>query len=221
MQKYLAYTLVLVSLIAPVQLGSPCPSPTDIIPCKCNKDKQDTVVQCNYHDQSILNSAFKKMSQLDMIVDSIYLVSSRLNFVNTSFFQDMTVRAVTFDGKRWTSIEDYAFEGQENSMESLVILESQLTEIPINSINILHHLRTFQMVSSEVSKIPENAFENFLSAKVLRTLNLQDNYINAIGKGAFDTLVELKRLDLSGNRIRSLPAGILPPNNKLENFSVR
>ncbi|KAG1661067.1 Slit 3 protein [Nymphon striatum] len=148
-----------------------------------------------------------------------YLLASLRN-VTSKFFENMLVRDALLYGRRWSEISDDAFVNQENSLSKLTIEESLLRSVPLKALSILQNLEYFAMVHSEVSKIGANAFDSLKSVDVLKTLNLENNYIQTIGTGAFAKLSALRTLILSGNEITTIPSSTLPPNNLIKVFDV-
>lgn len=219
--KFVLFLAIVAFAPVPAQLGSPCPPQSSIIPCRCSRDGQDTIMACAYHDPSILKLAFQEISSLGLIVDFFNISSTRLSAIESNFFLDMTVRDVLLYGSRWNIIADDAFSKQENSLARVAIQESLLTSVPVRALSILRDLEYLQMVHSEVTGIETNAFATMQSANRLRTLDLSENYIKTIGTGAFSKLVALRELYLQGNRIRSVPYGSIPTSNKIKHLDIR
>ncbi|CAM1298156.1 Uncharacterised protein g2038 [Pycnogonum litorale] len=201
-------------LASPVELGSPCPPASDIVPCKCAKSGADTAIDCYYHDKEILETPIDEMSSLRMIIDNYKISSTRLETVGDNYFKDVMVRRVEFSCDRMRNVTEKAFDGQQRSLSEVVINKSQLTRLPVDALNLLEDLELFTMTNSELNEIEANAFDKAKSASVLHTLILSHNYIEDIGDKAFAKLTALKRLDLSGNYISKMASETLPgPSN--------
>ncbi|CAM1312621.1 Uncharacterised protein g6038 [Pycnogonum litorale] len=211
-----AYLIGMAYLALPVELGSPCPSPSAIVPCKCARGGTDTTIDCDYHNKDILESPIEAMSSRHMIIDNYRILSTRLEIVDDNYFKGILVRRVEFSCDRMRNITEKAFDGQQRSLSEVVIKKSQLTRLPVNALNLLEDLEQFTMTSSEVNEIEANAFDKAKSASVLHTLILSHNYIEDIGNNAFAKLTALKKLDLSGNHISQMASATLPgPSNRI------
>lgn len=70
------------------------------------------------------------------------------------------------------------------------------------SIKWIHLLKIFFFFFSYCDRVPWESIQNMAS---LHTLNLDHNLIDHIAEGAFGELYKLARLDMTSNRLRTLP----------------
>lgn len=89
-----------------------------------------------------------------------------------------------------------------NMISSLSLANNVLATVP--DICPMFHLKFLNLSENRISAILSGAFCNYLT--ILEYLYLSNNVITTIEARAFYSLPNLKYLDLSGNRLRQLPA---------------
>ncbi|XP_063991889.1 chaoptin-like [Diachasmimorpha longicaudata] len=101
-------------------------------------------------------------------------------------------------------------------LKSLALSDNGLTEIP--DVNDLKKLEVLLLNGNHVKVISKTSFTNLPK---LKTLSFANNDLSQIDAGSFDALTSLNELDLSGNKLLTLPenwiSGILPQRLHLNN----
>ncbi|XP_072939637.1 uncharacterized protein [Epargyreus clarus] len=191
---------------------------------------------------SIVSSKIKVMPQkafsgmLKLI--SIELTSNYIEEIPSYSFYSLPLMKLNLKGNMIQYISESAFSGVEQTLTEIDLSENNLTAFPIVSISKLKHLRSLRLAWNEMSSFPSvensdlisleyldldsNNFE-FISEDCLKfspsltILSFHFNFINGIHYRAFYSLVNLKSLDLSHNRIKILNTNLFQ-NNKLLEF---
>uniref|UniRef100_A0A3B3SBU9 LRRCT domain-containing protein n=1 Tax=Paramormyrops kingsleyae TaxID=1676925 RepID=A0A3B3SBU9_9TELE len=90
------------------------------------------------------------------------------------------------------------------SLEMLQLGNNALKGINGSWFQGMRNLLTLQLEGNLITKLPAGTFKS-ASLDKLESLDLSDNLIDFLAKGSFHGLPQLRRLDLSRNRLRSTP----------------
>ncbi|XP_071825037.1 uncharacterized protein [Apostichopus japonicus] len=94
----------------------------------------------------------------------------------------------------------------------LYIIETAITEIPVEAFWNLTHLEELNLERNKITKIPEQAFFNLA---LLKLLDLKRNMINVLSPEVFSRLTSLTKLRLEGNQLKALHCNLF---SKLTNL---
>uniref|UniRef100_A0A8C5S729 Leucine-rich repeat and fibronectin type-III domain-containing protein 4 n=1 Tax=Laticauda laticaudata TaxID=8630 RepID=A0A8C5S729_LATLA len=143
------------------------------------------------------------------------------DFLNMTGLVDLTLSRNTID-----TLRPFAF-GDLESLRSLHLDSNRLTEIREEALRGMLNLQHLILSNNQLVNISGAAFDDFLSTLedldlsynnlrsvpwegiqgmfCLHTLNLDHNLIDFIMEGTFDELYKLSRLDMTSNRLSTLP----------------
>ncbi|KAE8607813.1 hypothetical protein XENTR_v10011293 [Xenopus tropicalis] len=113
-----------------------------------------------------------------------------------------SLRSLHLDGNRLTLIHEEALRGMLN-LQHLIINNNQLVTIPVATFDDFHlTLEDLDLSYNNLVSVPWEAIQNMVS---LHTLNLDHNLIESVMEGTFSELYKLSRLDMTSNRLHTLP----------------
>ncbi|KAK1154943.1 leucine-rich repeat and fibronectin type-III domain-containing protein 4-like [Acipenser oxyrinchus oxyrinchus] len=155
------------------------------------------------------------------LADNFLLVVEPEDFLNMSGLVDLTLsrntiheiqpfafgdlfslRSLHLDTNRLTRIQEEALRGLLN-LQHLIVNNNQLTDISGAAFDdFLLSLEDLDLSYNNLRKVPWEAIQNMAS---LHTLNLDHNLIDHIMEGSFAELYKLARLDMTSNRLQTLP----------------
>ncbi|XP_045494286.1 chaoptin-like [Colias croceus] len=169
---------------------------------------------------------------------SVEFTSNYIEEIPNYSFYGLPLLKLNIKGNMVQHIADKAFSGLENTITDIDLSENNLTSFPIIPIANLKLLQTLRLSWNEISSFPDiehtglksleyldlnsNNFE-FISEDCLKfspsltILSFHFNFIVNIHYRAFYSLVNLKSIDLSYNRIKILNSNLFQ-NNKLMEF---
>ncbi|CAM5126322.1 unnamed protein product, partial [Eretmochelys imbricata] len=155
------------------------------------------------------------------LADNYIRVLEPQDFLNMSGLVDLTLSRNTID-----SIRPFAF-GDLESLRSLHLDSNRLTEIGEEALRGMLNLQHLILNNNQLVSISAAAFDDFLltledldlsynnlrrvpwegirGMLCLHTLNLDHNLIDSIMEGTFSELYKLSRLDMTSNRLYTLP----------------
>ncbi|KAI1898717.1 hypothetical protein AGOR_G00075240 [Albula goreensis] len=118
-------------------------------------------------------------------------------------FADLeSLRSLHLDANRLTSVGPRDLTGLLN-LQHLILNNNQLTNVSAEAFDdFLLTLEDLDLSYNNLRKVPWEAIQNMAS---LHTLNLDHNLIDHIMEGAFGELYKLARLDMTSNRLQTLP----------------
>ncbi|XP_035267708.1 leucine-rich repeat and fibronectin type-III domain-containing protein 4-like [Anguilla anguilla] len=118
-------------------------------------------------------------------------------------FSDLeSLRSLHLDGNRLTTVGPRDLAGLLN-LQHLIVNNNQLTNVSAEAFDdFLMTLEDLDLSYNNLRKVPWEAIQNMAS---LHTLNLDHNLIDHIMDGAFGELYKLARLDMTSNRLQTLP----------------
>ncbi|KAG8433055.1 hypothetical protein GDO86_014216 [Hymenochirus boettgeri] len=113
-----------------------------------------------------------------------------------------SLRSLHLDGNRLTVIHEEALRGMLN-LQHLIINNNQLVTIPVATFDdFLLTLEDLDLSYNNLVSAPWESIQNMVS---LHTLNLDHNLIDYVMDGTFSELYKLSRLDMTSNRLHTLP----------------
>ncbi|XP_042296394.1 LOW QUALITY PROTEIN: leucine-rich repeat and fibronectin type-III domain-containing protein 4 [Sceloporus undulatus] len=113
-----------------------------------------------------------------------------------------SLRSLHLDGNRLTGIPEEALRGLLN-LQHLILNNNQLAEVSVGAFDdFVLTLEDLDLSYNNLRRAPWDGIRGMLS---LHTLNLDHNLIDTLPEGAFAELYKLSRLDMTSNRLQTLP----------------
>ncbi|XP_037333889.2 leucine-rich repeat and fibronectin type-III domain-containing protein 4 [Pungitius pungitius] len=131
------------------------------------------------------------------------LSRNTINLIRPMTFGDLeSLRSLHLDGNRLTVLGPRDLAGLVN-LQHLIINNNQLVKVSVEAFDdFLLTLEDLDMSYNNLRRVPWVSIQNMAS---LHTLNLDHNLIDHIAEGVFGELYKLARLDMTSNRLRTLP----------------
>uniref|UniRef100_A0A3B3RZW0 Leucine-rich repeat and fibronectin type-III domain-containing protein 4-like n=1 Tax=Paramormyrops kingsleyae TaxID=1676925 RepID=A0A3B3RZW0_9TELE len=113
-----------------------------------------------------------------------------------------SLRSLHLDTNRLTVVGPRDLAGLLN-LQHLILNNNQLTDVSGEAFDdFLPTLEDLDLSYNNLRKVPWDAIQNMAS---LHTLNLDHNLIDHIAEGSFGEMYKLARLDMTSNRLQTLP----------------
>ncbi|XP_028331087.1 leucine-rich repeat and fibronectin type-III domain-containing protein 4 [Gouania willdenowi] len=131
------------------------------------------------------------------------LSRNTIHHIRPLAFGDLeSLRSLHLDGNRLTTLGPRDLAGLVN-LQHLIINNNQLIKISTQAFDdFLLTLEDLDLSYNNLKRVPWESIQNMAS---LHTLNLDHNLIDHIAEGVFGELYKLARLDMTSNRLRTLP----------------
>ncbi|KAK5875998.1 hypothetical protein CesoFtcFv8_027014 [Champsocephalus esox] len=131
------------------------------------------------------------------------LSRNTINLIRPMTFGDLeSLRSLHLDGNRLIAVGPRDLAGLVN-LQHLIINNNQLIKVSVQAFDdFLLTLEDLDMSYNNLRRVPWESIQNMAS---LHTLNLDHNLIDFIAEGVFGELYKLARLDMTSNRLRTLP----------------
>ncbi|XP_026792237.2 leucine-rich repeat and fibronectin type-III domain-containing protein 4 [Pangasianodon hypophthalmus] len=131
------------------------------------------------------------------------LSRNTISYIKPMAFADLeSLRSLHLDGNRLTALGPRDLAGMLN-LQHLILNNNQLINISSDAFDdFLLTLEDLDLSYNNLRKAPWEAIQNMAS---LHTLNLDHNLIDQIEEGSFGELYKLARLDMTSNRLQTLP----------------
>uniref|UniRef100_UPI00398F82EE leucine-rich repeat and fibronectin type-III domain-containing protein 2 n=1 Tax=Pristiophorus japonicus TaxID=55135 RepID=UPI00398F82EE len=131
------------------------------------------------------------------------LSRNTISFLQPFAFGDLeSLRSLHLDSNRLTAIQDNNLSGMVN-LQHLIINNNQLINIVETAFDdFLATLEDLDLSFNNLQTVPWEAIQGMVN---LHMLNLDHNLIDYIMAGSFAELFKLARLDMTSNRLQTLP----------------
>uniref|UniRef100_UPI003AADD09D leucine-rich repeat and fibronectin type-III domain-containing protein 4-like n=1 Tax=Centroberyx gerrardi TaxID=166262 RepID=UPI003AADD09D len=131
------------------------------------------------------------------------LSRNTIHLIRPMAFADLeSLRSLHLDGNRLTTLGPRDLAGLVN-LQHLIVNNNQLVKVSVQAFDdFLVSLEDLDMSYNNLRRVPWESIQNMAS---LHTLNLDHNLIDHIAEGVFGELYKLARLDMTSNRLRTLP----------------
>ncbi|XP_078020310.1 leucine-rich repeat and fibronectin type-III domain-containing protein 4 [Epinephelus lanceolatus] len=131
------------------------------------------------------------------------LSRNTIHLIRPMAFADLeSLRSLHLDGNRLTTLGPRDLAGLVN-LQHLIVNNNQLVKVSVQAFDdFLMTLEDLDMSYNNLRRVPWESIQNMAS---LHTLNLDHNLIDHIAEGVFGELYKLARLDMTSNRLRTLP----------------
>ncbi|CAL8377308.1 unnamed protein product [Gadus morhua 'NCC'] len=131
------------------------------------------------------------------------LSRNTIHTIRPMAFADLeSLRSLHLDGNRLTTVGPRDLAGLLN-LQHLIINNNQLVKVSTEAFDdFLLTLEDLDMSYNNLRRVPWESIQNMAS---LHTLNLDHNLIDHIAEGVFGELYKLARLDMTSNRLRTMP----------------
>ncbi|XP_034756967.1 leucine-rich repeat and fibronectin type-III domain-containing protein 4 [Etheostoma cragini] len=135
------------------------------------------------------------------------LSRNTIHLIRPMTFGDLeSLRSLHLDGNRLTTLGPRDLAGLVN-LQHLIVNNNQLIKVSVQAFDdFLLTLEDLDMSYNNLRRVPWESIQNMAS---LHTLNLDHNLIDHIAEGVFGELYKLARLDMTSNRLRTLPPDAL------------
>lgn len=145
------------------------------------------------------------------------LSGNRLNKLEENSLIGTRIEWLTLDLNPFEVFEGIWVDSINETLTSLDLMSTQLTEIQSNSFANLRNLKSLNLGVNLISNIANDAF---LGLENLQILFLHGNFIQQLRPGWFNSMFSLEELRLEFNLINSLPARIFANNNRLVDLGL-
>uniref|UniRef100_A0A3B4H5I8 Leucine-rich repeat and fibronectin type-III domain-containing protein 4-like n=1 Tax=Pundamilia nyererei TaxID=303518 RepID=A0A3B4H5I8_9CICH len=131
------------------------------------------------------------------------LSRNTIHLIRPMAFADLeSLRSLHLDGNRLTILGPRDLAGLVN-LQHLIVNNNQLIKVSVQAFDdFLLTLEDLDLSYNNLRRVPWESIQNMAS---LHTLNLDHNLIDHIAEGVFGELYKLARLDMTSNRLRTLP----------------
>ncbi|XP_075996013.1 leucine-rich repeat and fibronectin type-III domain-containing protein 4-like [Genypterus blacodes] len=159
-------------------------------------------VELRLADNFITEVSGKDFVNMTGLVD-LTLSRNTIHLIRPMTFGDLeSLRSLHLDGNRLTILGPRDLAGLLN-LQHLIINNNQLIKVSVQAFDdFLLTLEDLDMSYNNLRRVPWESIQNMGS---LHTLNLDHNLIDHIAEGVFGELYKLARLDMTSNRLRTLP----------------
>uniref|UniRef100_A0A672S6D9 Leucine rich repeat containing G protein-coupled receptor 6 n=1 Tax=Sinocyclocheilus grahami TaxID=75366 RepID=A0A672S6D9_SINGR len=161
-------------------------------------------LELNFNDLQEFPVAIRTLTNLPSI--HIHFYENPIQFVGRSAFQFLPkLHTLSLNGA--TEIREFPDLKGTTSLQVLTLTRAGLTGLPFDLCHLLPKLRVLELSHNAIEELPIQASLS-LSLSLNRNRVISDlswNRINTIHPDAFSSLQSLIKLDLTGNRLSSLP----------------
>ncbi|XP_077444832.1 leucine-rich repeat and fibronectin type-III domain-containing protein 4-like [Stigmatopora argus] len=159
-------------------------------------------VELRLADNFITQVGGEDFVNMSGLVD-LTLSRNTIHLIRPLAFADLeSLRSLHLDGNRLTAVGPRDLAGLVN-LQHLIVNNNQLIRVSEQAFDdFLLTLEDLDMSYNNLQKVPWESIQNMAS---LHTLNLDHNLIDHIAEGVFGELYKLARLDMTSNRLRTLP----------------
>ncbi|XP_066967259.1 chaoptin-like [Macrobrachium rosenbergii] len=188
-----------------------------------------TIKHCKLSD--IPEAALRKLTRLT----DLDLQMNNITEIPSFGFAKMIVKTLNFQGNMINLVSDFAFDGLEETLEDLNLMNNDLKELPVNALKKLksmtklkvawNHITEFttqdiqlealeylDLSSNKIRKVKSNSLTGMPN---LVSLSLYMNSITTITKDAFRENVNLETLFLGNNNIKDLDSKLFKHTQKI------
>uniref|UniRef100_A0A8C1VI73 Leucine rich repeat containing G protein-coupled receptor 6 n=1 Tax=Cyprinus carpio TaxID=7962 RepID=A0A8C1VI73_CYPCA len=133
------------------------------------------------------------------LLQTIHFYENPIQFVGRSAFQFLPkLHTLSLNGA--TEIREFPDLKGTSSLQVLTLTRAGLTGLPYDLCHLLPKLRVLELSHNAIEELP-----SFYHCASLQEMDLSWNRINTVHPDAFSSLQSLIKLDLTGNRLSSLP----------------
>lgn len=212
MLKVIVLLAVLSSWAVASEFKNLCPPAEDLLPCYCVSDGQTIRVDC----MSVTSAEdVKKAISSTKGIRRVFIdfLRARIDKVPSDLFKGLHVTKLSFTNCNFKTFGDEgrsALEGLEDTIEEFSIHFSFSEENELKFLNVsgLKVIEDLEIEGNSLTKLGNEWFKDGPAS--LKTLFIMTNLIEELGDRAFENLVNLKNLWLTGNRFKELRRSMLP-----------
>lgn len=183
-----------------------------------SKDWDANTINISFHGGTLLflpllltKSNFKQVLSIDII-------ETNTEFLNNSFFKDLSINLKRFTsyGNNGLTLSADCFMECFN-LEVLNLSYNNISQIPSSTFQSLHKLLKLDLRFNSLTSVKSEWFKNL---HFLETLQLSYNEIKMLSNGVFNGLTNLKFIQLLGNQIQSISRKTFECNSHLEEVEL-
>uniref|UniRef100_A0AC34RQ71 Uncharacterized protein n=1 Tax=Panagrolaimus sp. JU765 TaxID=591449 RepID=A0AC34RQ71_9BILA len=210
-----------VILLANIIWSSSAQCPITIkAPCSCSSTRYEPVsIHCDKADS--LESVLRALANPPQYIDSLIISNTPIDSVPEGIFAGLTIRRLILQNNGLREIQKGAFTGKlSDSIEQLEIRTNELEKIPEDGITELRNLESLVISDCQIINVPDYTFLHYHSRNRLKKLDLSDNKISTLPAQSLLGLDNLETLILDKNLFTSVPTEALKNVVTLEDLSM-
>ncbi|XP_054155231.1 leucine-rich repeat-containing protein let-4-like [Oppia nitens] len=195
-----------------------CPARPLIKPCVCQEITKGLDVSCEGARLEQLREALENFGQTGQIVWYLKMRKNQMLTFPSFLLDGLDIRHLVAHHCNITSIDDSAFIGLSDLLESLDLSQNGLHEIPSKGLEPLLSLISLNLNYNLIESIEANAFKGLIS---LLRLSIYGNKIKSIDGMAFNGIGgNLTRINLGGNLLPAIPSKPLQHLKSLQRLQI-
>nr|XP_042896358.1 P-granule-associated novel protein 1-like [Parasteatoda tepidariorum] len=201
-----------------------CPPRENITPCMCLEQNNNLHMHCSIIlSVTQLQSAVQGMRGYKFTTFNID--KSNFEYIPSTIFEDISIEKLTISKSNFSRIANLLepqFKGLENSLKTLVFIEtfSEKEPLPYLALEHLSKLQTLEFRKSYVGTVHNLWFKEGPSS--LRDVRFVESHLQNVGYTAFQSLKNLRIIDLSDNQIDYVARASFPdPASHLEEINLQ
>ncbi|UYV61271.1 hypothetical protein LAZ67_1004180 [Cordylochernes scorpioides] len=184
-------------------VGASCP-PNLSPPCQCQEKSKGLDVSCENGHVDQLQTSLATIHSDGQPFLYLKLRNNQLNNFPASLLRGLEVRHFIAINSNISTIDDTAFEGLGERMETLDLAQNSLTRVPSRALEVLVMLVSLNLNYNKIEILHAEAFRGLSS---LLRLSLFGNQIKFIDNLAFVGVGgNLTRMNLGGNQLSAVPS---------------
>ncbi|KAK9888759.1 hypothetical protein WA026_000984 [Henosepilachna vigintioctopunctata] len=218
MTRYCIYVVFLVHISnVCLAIGTGCPSPNLILPCRCLMKAEEYQVWCSHSDLPKVLYGLRTLAQLiqspidELILENNYLPSLPGRTFSTLRILRLMVRQ---NGLERVS-HDWLF-GLEGVLMELFIVEPRLRYLPDESLSRLNSLEAITIQTNELKRLPQ-----VTDLAKLRYLQIESQELAGLSSANFKKLPLLEKFHISrSGNLKRLEAGLFEELAALKSINI-
>ncbi|KAI4504455.1 hypothetical protein M0802_000005 [Mischocyttarus mexicanus] len=211
--------LLLASCLA--QTSPMCPEQREIAPCSCSMKKAGLDIVCEQTELTHISTAMNTLKgKPNTVIFYLRLRHNNLPKLQGYMFLGLDIRHLTIHNSTLAAVEESSLNSIGNKLTQLDFSQNYLGIVPSLALRNLHHLLILNLNHNKINAIHAKAFEGL---DTLEILTLYENEISSIDGEAFKGLDnrKLKRLNLGGNKLTSIPTSALSSLDMLKKLEMQ
>ncbi|XP_043243590.1 insulin-like growth factor-binding protein complex acid labile subunit [Amphibalanus amphitrite] len=184
-------------------------------PCVCTAGGDLGIhLRCDNSNLAQLSAALRNVR---VPLDSLTLSRCSISRLHGSLFHSVSARSLHIEHTPIRNIGADTFLGINNTLLNLTMWDTRLTEVPVEALSVLTNTSVLEIVGSDITYIPEDAFKDMVK---LTDLTLRKSQISSFHQKAFAGLRRLKKISLAYNNLTSVPPNAFKFNLRLNNLDL-
>ncbi|KAE9553817.1 hypothetical protein FO519_002987 [Halicephalobus sp. NKZ332] len=212
------YSLLLLANSILLSLAQ-CPT-TITAPCSCSSTRYEPVsIHCDRADS--FESVLRALANPPQYIDSLTISNTPIDLIPEGLFAGLSIKKLIFQNNGLRDIHKGAFSGKlTDTLEQLEIRTNGLESIPEHGITELHNLESLVLSDCQIQSVSEYTFLHYQSRTRLKKLDLSANKISSLPAQSLLGLDNLEILILDKNSFTNVPIEALKNVATLEDLSL-